>query len=302
LDEIKMFYSGLFTFLLTSGFYNIETVDSSTASNSNSNNNNNSNKDDQQDWSYWVSNRDDADQQLMLEAKRTTFNPVEKTFFQRYNNIEQLLSDKEKFYPFTLIQMGKDELVDVPTTTLSKYANTGIEKYKIHDDGTTGAVQATSQQSQIPMDFRNATVAELKELCRKNDLPVSGVKAVLLQRVQEFFEQQRLQRQDDSESELLSSSPSDEQIEHYLRDLIVEFLHASGGAAGSRNVGRYLAANKALGQKAGMQSSALVELKAKYGSLAAFVNRLPEYFSVDMTDVDSKGNRFEFQIVLQNNT
>jgi hypothetical protein len=295
LDEIKMFYSGLFTFLLTSGFYNIETADTSSSSNSNNNN-----KDDPQDWSYWVSNRSDADQLLMLEAKKTTFNQVEKAFFQRYNNIETLLSDKEKFYPFTHIQMGKDELVDAQTTILSDHVDAGIEKYKINDSpmGT-----ASHQQEELSIesidDFRNATVAELKEFCRQNDLPVSGVKAVLLQRVQEFLEQTRFQRQASLESARLPPSPDDEQIEKYLRDLIVEFLHASGGAAGSRNVGRYLAANKALEQKPGIQVSALQELKSNYGSLAAFVNRLPEYLSADMTDVDSKGNRFEFQIVLQ---
>ena len=61
-----------------------------------------------------------------------------------------------------------------------------------------------------------------------------------------------------------------------LEDLMKEYLTASWGEAGSRDVGRYLAAN---GDSKNGNTSALTELKESYGSLLAFIGRRGNVFT-----------------------
>eukprot|EP00571_Detonula_confervacea_P007366 CAMPEP_0172313662 /NCGR_PEP_ID=MMETSP1058-20130122/20700_1 /TAXON_ID=83371 /ORGANISM="Detonula confervacea, Strain CCMP 353" /LENGTH=829 /DNA_ID=CAMNT_0013027355 /DNA_START=191 /DNA_END=2680 /DNA_ORIENTATION=+ len=65
-----------------------------------------------------------------------------------------------------------------------------------------------------------------------------------------------------------SSAPADPAAATYLESLIKEYLTASGGAAGSRDIGRYLAAN---GDSRKGNRSALTELKENHGSLLTFL-------------------------------
>ena len=58
---------------------------------------------------------------------------------------------------------------------------------------------------------------------------------------------------------------------------MAEYLHASGGQANSRNVGRYLAANKG---SSGRGTTALSELKERYGSLNTFIKGIPNFYIV----------------------
>ena len=88
----------------------------------------------------------------------------------------------------------------------------------------------------------------------------------------------------------------DEHVSAHLKGLVAEYVQANGGIASSRQVGRYLAANKSSFQT----SSALKELKLTYGNLNAFVNSLPDSFYIySYKNTNSNHNAFEFQIVLQ---
>jgi len=69
----------------------------------------------------------------------------------------------------------------------------------------------------------------------------------------------------------------DPAISAHLETLVKEYLTASGGSAGSRDIGRYLAANS--GSRRG-NKSALTELKETYGSLLAFILTRQDAFSV----------------------
>ena len=140
------------------------------------------------------------------------------------------------------------------------------------------------------------TVKELKERCRERGLPVSGVKAVLLERVQTDVQEQvaKLEEQWLSSPSSANGSPvaeSSSQNTQYLKDLVHEYVHARGGSASSRDVGRYLAANKA---SQGRQS-ALAELKDGFGSLANFVYQHSDAFSKRDEDSDT----YAFQIGLK---
>jgi hypothetical protein len=90
------------------------------------------------------------------------------------------------------------------------------------------------------------------------------------------------------------SAPQD--VSSYLQGLIMEYLTASGGQAGSRDVGRYLAANKS--STGDPRVSALQELKAHFASIAQFVQIHSQAFERDYPSVDSATGNFEFNISL----
>lgn len=82
-----------------------------------------------------------------------------------------------------------------------------------------------------------------------------------------------------------STKISDNVASPHLEALIKEYLTASGGKAGSRDIGRYLAANSD-SQKGGNNRSALTELKENFGSLLAFIMSREDLFTV----LDKQGN------------
>lgn len=202
------------------------------------------------------------------------------------------------------------------------------------------------------MDYSRLPVAKLKEICREWGLPVSGVKATLLDRIQQDVmrrgadltcvdwekpenilhnnnEVQHPLNQDLSpqfnelvdimppmsissrvkasssqnnrhkssskeyittdvapttDSSSISSLPSkgaDSSIVQHLDTLIDEYIAARGGGqVGSRDMGRYLAANSSSKQNNGNDevSSALTELKNEFGSLANYISRRQSKF------------------------
>ena len=119
------------------------------------------------------------------------------------------------------------------------------------------------------IDYDDLTIPELKEICREKGLKISAKKkAELIERIKAHVESEALHQQEARAS--LS-------LEDYLISLMSEYLRASGGQANSRNVGRYLAANK--GSK-GRGTTALSELKDKYGSLNTFLKGTPNFYIV----------------------
>ncbi|KAL7539627.1 hypothetical protein ACHAWF_006462 [Thalassiosira exigua] len=89
-------------------------------------------------------------------------------------------------------------------------------------------------------------------------------------------------------SQVKGSAPADHAVTARLEALIIEYLTASGGMAGSRDIGRYLAANS--DSRRGNQS-ALTELKETYGSLLSFINSRQGAFDVmyEKTEYDKDG-------------
>jgi hypothetical protein len=128
---------------------------------------------------------------------------------------------------------------------------------------------------------------------------VSGVKAALIERLEEDDErQQNLSSAEDATDHVRSTndvvaSP----VSEYVINLVKEYIQASGGIAGSRDIGRYLNANSSFGggQHGSIGSStALSELKGLYGSLARFINTHDDIFDRTAT-IDTDGN-YEFQV------
>ena len=92
---------------------------------------------------------------------------------------------------------------------------------------------------------------------------------------------------------------SDSAASPHLEALIKECLTASGGKAGSRDIGRYLAANSD-SRKGGNNRSALTELKEIFGSLLAFIMSREDVFTV--LDKQGNGDDTGFPIQLKHTT
>lgn len=187
---------------------------------------------------------------------------------------------------------------------------------------------------ELKRDFSKLKVVELKEECRERGLPVSGTKAVLIERIQADVDEQiaELQRQHNAKARIrrpqmpgringdVSGRPPSRpqpvanvpaETEQYLEGLVREYLKASGGQAGSRDIGRYLATNADSGQGRngasmlgqGGRITALSELKGLYGGLKAFI--LSRQDSFEKVDEDnawpgrSNSDKFEFQVALR---
>ena len=123
------------------------------------------------------------------------------------------------------------------------------------------------ESDSLSIDYKSLTIAELKEMCREKGLKVSAQKKIeLVERIEAHLKTENLQQ----ENVINKVSP-----EEYLKSLMVEYLYASGGQASSRDVGRYLAANKG---SRGRGTSALAELKETHGSLKMFIQRIPNFY------------------------
>ena len=147
---------------------------------------------------------------------------------------------------------------------------------------------------ELTEDYTSYTVPMLRECCRERGLSTSGRKAELLERVQEYAKKEIAKKGD-------GEAPATQGLAEYLLGLIREYLHASGGSANSRDIGRYLAANQM--QKPGTvdKISANSLLKAKFGGLNNFVTSYEDLFEVDEDYVDgtSQAGKWAFRVSLK---
>lgn len=184
---------------------------------------------------YWVGLHTDAAMEKLAEAKKqATLSQSEVDFLNSYSP-ESLLTRRPELYPMTLMEMARKERKEKQSMT-----------------------SATTTCPWVPVDYSSKTCAELSQLCREKGLKVSGRKAELIQRLEES-----------SDDDMIEQTSSFQ----YLEDLMMEYLHASGGKQGSRDLGRYFTANKPSPAARSNPSTrtALQELKYEYGTLTQFV-------------------------------
>ena len=159
------------------------------------------------------------------------------------------------------------------------------------------AVEEGSQlmPKEFMQDYSTYTVSMLKESCRERGLPVSGRKAELLERIQNHVKEEPTRVEE-------VQAPATQDTADYLLSLIREYLHASGGSANSRDIGRYLAAN--IRQQSGSmeQISANSLLKTNFGGLNNFLCSYEDLFEVDDDYVDKtdRHGHWAFRVSLKN--
>jgi len=247
LDEIKAVYGGLYQFLILAEIYLVE-ADSRRAFKA-----------------FWVALQS-GDKMTEEEVEERTgernLSPDEKKFLTAYK--QWVPNDKNKEYQFTMTEpdLNSQQLCDVSAT-------------RGHPESSETESSSSSSSSSSSVDYNALTVPELKELCREMRLKVSAKKKIeLIERIEAHMSSKE---QEPEKKTGQSNNP-----QKYLESLVQEYLHASGGQASSRDVGRYLAANKASyersrneGSNTGQGMSALAELKEIYGSLNTFVKKMP---------------------------
>jgi SAP domain len=259
-------------------------------------------KQDAFDKAYWISfrNKDAYDEMLKSCSVSTKLSPAETVFFEKFYSIGPLQSNYEAVYQRTLLE--ERQLIGTTrpsairrSTRLFLDEDNDDDDEEISDSSMIpdrSGLQASSNQnpsSDKQSYWESCSVAQLKAELKGKGLPVSGRKADLIERLRKSA------YRTDGET---SSTPTDAQnhlssrdkimqsrtknnnidvdpdLSGYLQSLMKEFLQANGGEASSRNIGRYLAANKSL--RFGESQSALDDLKVRYGSLAAFLHGIQQ--------------------------
>ncbi|VEU37677.1 unnamed protein product [Pseudo-nitzschia multistriata] len=219
---------------------------------------------------FWVSMQIDSKMTKKEERVRDEdLSDNEKKFLTMYE--QWVPTDKNKEYHFT---MTEPDLKKSPQ--LSDISSSRVMPESLEDESPS-------------VDYTALTVPELKEICRKRGLKVSAKKKIeLIERIEASVSSEM----QEPEIKVAESSP-----EKYLQSLVLEYLHASGGQASSRDVGRYLAANKVSYERRRIEGSmaqrmsALLELKEIYGSLNAFVKNVHYLYT-------TSGEGHEFNICI----
>ena len=197
-----------------------------------------------------------------------------------------------------------------------------------HTEYTNAEDLSESTDASMP-NYSSMKMAALKDICREKNLPVSGKKDALIERLEkwhrEFLQlaqlasQKRRREWKEAPAKTIArmNSPNnvysetlpqldvkqtkktttrhDPQVAAHLEALVKEYLICSGGIASSRDIGRYLSANS---DSRNAHTSALAELKEAYGSLLSFLHSRSAFY-VDNTIPEShmKTNGFPVKLV-----
>ena len=218
---------------------------------------------------FWIQLSNGA--RTVNETHEVRWSDTERKFFMKYT-VEPLIISRQRWYCDTL--------------------SAQTENTEFHKDSKSSS-----------SSYGDMTVAELKNACREMGLALSGTKAALLERIQSYLDAEIGDKNSNSSQSLtqrqISGIPVNDESStlQYFRDLLEEYLHAKGGVANSKLVGRYLAASKAFSSH---RSNALHQMKAMYGSLNTFVSQNSDIFTTTNNRSDDAGSDdFGFDIELR---
>lgn len=204
---------------------------------------------------FWVALHDNKEN-FKEPTQEGTLSEDEKKFLTSYGQWVPMDKNKEFYFTMNEPDLASEQLNSVPKVL-----------------GNFGNLEGDSPS----VDYNELTITELKDICREKGLKISAKKKIeLVERIEEHI----------SESKNLEPKNAELSPERHLKSLVLEYLYASGGQASSRDVGRYLAANKVSStrrlreESTGRHIHALAELKEIYGSLNTFVKNLPEFYIV----------------------
>lgn len=236
---------------------------------------------DPNDRSYWIVQKGDAKKILLDEAKRSNFTPEEKQFLQDYQSGAIDRGVEEEIYHYTIEAMESE--------SPSNYG-------EVPNMPNVMQYHQPYEEEKEEVDYSTWTVVNLKELCREKQLPVSGTKAVLIERIQKAEEEaDKIVHESSSRASGLSNKDS---LEKYLVDLVKYYIVESRGYASSRDLGRYLATNYRASEKSNNRSASQ-ELKDTFGGVAAFLNQQSHIFTTVKEPSDGDPKNYSFGIKLK---
>ena len=303
LDELKQSHGGLRTFLMerACNLFDVQFPDETLGPG---------------DHSFFVKVKGDSDETLINEFKRTQFfTKEEKIFLEEYKKDKYISDDSYQHTAMSLLEMKRHSNVDGGRVS-EKYHNADLLDGTFNNaidytELTVVRLKEICREKGLPVSGKKDDLTQRLEEDRQleNELIKTQQKQKLAKEALVGRSSKRVKTQSDRSSRsaapvkensslpgnvYASSLPQldasryrnarakkdtaiDPAVKSHLESLVKEYLTASGGTAGSRDIGRYLAANS---ESRRGNRSALTELKETYGSLLTFILTRQDVFSV----------------------
>ena len=310
LEELKQTHGGLRTFLVERGcnLFEVKFPDQGTIRG-------------RDEFSFWVRVKGDSDTMLLNEFKRTQFfTKEEKEFLENYKK-EKYITDDAYDHTTTMSDYlsGDNAVVDLDShlDSFNGMASSSIDYSQL----TVAKLKEICRERGLPVSGKKEQLIDRLE---NNNVIENDVVEVPQKDTTEFSIGSRInsKRSTRAIGNSSKSQPSLTSFPHtgsniyastlpqldvsrnrnspdpkaaaHLEALIIEYLTASGGSAGSRDIGRYLAANS---DSRKSNRAALTELKENFGSLLSFILTREDAFSV--RDKSGNGDDSGFPIALK---
>lgn len=195
------------------------------------------------DKNYWISrSHEQGERQFLAGIDQTTLSPFEKQFLQDYRSGKIGKLDEQSFM----------------------YTCTGVFVPK--DIRETKPERQKALEFQKEDDFSSWTVVKLKEKCRELNLPVSGTKAVLLDRI---VSDKKTRTIGSPAKNIPVPNDYDVDVSKHIEDLVKYYLLEHGGVANLKSLALFLASNNASSQPA---QNALEEVSQHFGDISFFLS------------------------------
>ncbi len=313
LEELKQTHGGLRAFLVERGcnLFEVKFPDPGTIRG-------------RDEFSFWVRLKGDTDEMLLNEFKRTQFfTKEEKVFLESYKK-EKYITDDAYDHTTTISDYltendGSDEL----DSSVGSFS-VGVVQGKVHSIDystlTVARLKEICRDSGLPVSGKKEQlICRLEKKSLESDVLEQSQKETRDISTGSRISSKRTTRANGNLSKPLPSISSftptgsniyasalpqldvtrnrnspDPKAAAHIEGLITEYLTASGGSAGSRDIGRYLAANS---DSRKSNRAALSELKESFGSLLPFVLSRDDVFSVG--DKPGNGDDTGFPITLK---
>ena len=223
LDDMKLGEGGLTRFLMRmSHVFDVSEVEREGPKNFN----------------YWISkNERYSGQQGLTEEDTSMLSPIEKHFLQDFRS-------------------GKIGEVNDKSFEFTRERYFGAEKEKKEEP------EPPQNENQDEENFSSWTVVKLKERCRERDLPVSGKKAVLVERILSDIEKEKVRNASNGYDCV------DPNATKHVQDLVKYYLTEKGGFASVNTLAEFLISNNNPSQA----ENALNEVLKKFGDIPTFLD------------------------------
>mmetsp|Transcript_20386 Transcript_20386/g.36623 ORF Transcript_20386/g.36623 Transcript_20386/m.36623 type:complete len:355 (-) Transcript_20386:54-1118(-) len=261
------------------------------------------------EFGFWVRAKGDSDETLLNEFKRTQFfTKEEKQFLESYMKGKYIENDSYKHTATTAnhIDVGNSDAAEEPGGDHELNSSDGIASPALdYSQLTVVRLKEICREKGLPVSGKKDVLVDRLDHDRKIECEViqkqrretsmrshrtakktSRATVMATRSVSSPADSaqsgniysQALPQMDASRYRSPRASASEDPIVGaHLEALVEEYLTASGGTAGSRDIGRYLAAN---GDSQKGNRSALTELKESYGSLLTFIMSRDKMFSM----------------------
>jgi hypothetical protein len=306
LEELKQTHGGLRTFLVERGcnLFEVKFPDPGAIRG-------------RDEFSFWVRVKGESDEVLLNEFKRTQFfTKEEKVFLESYKKGKYTTGDAYD-HTTTMFDYLSGDHVDMADLDSRVDSFTGHEQSAVdYSNLTVAKLREVCRERGVPVSGKKEhLISRLENHRIENDVvekpqkdiveASAGVRRRTTRAIGNSPKPPSGSSFTPTGSNIYASTlpqldvtrnrnSPDPKAGAHLEALITEYLRASGGSAGSRDIGRYLAANS---DSLKSNRAALSELKENFGSLLSFILSRDDIFSV--RDRSGNGDDSGFPITLK---